>query len=207
MAILKSISIVVYVAILAVATGCKKQAEDKPGDKEAAATSGNKTTEAPEAPAPTPAKPAGNVDAVVAVMVPYEACRKKLVANDASLKMCAEQIASAAGKLEGGVAVPGRAITAAAKALANAPNDDISALRLAFGEISRPVESMLIATPGAATKYKMYDCSLAKGFTRWAQPIGAHVAMANPYGPKLLECGVEVHDHHAGPAGHGAKGD
>lgn len=193
-----------FVLALGLASSCKK---DDGAKKEPAPTARTKDPSA-KTPATKPpvavAKPTASeadVAAALAVMTPYEACRTKLAADKGDLAECAAQIAEvAAKKTDGPAADAMKEIATAAAALAKAPADDIEGLRVAFGDVSKPVEAMLTAIPAAAAKYKVYECPMAKGFKRWAQPIeGETVAMANPYmGTKMLECGSEVYDHHTG---------
>lgn len=165
--------------------------------------------EAKEKPAPTPtpvakpapakANPADAVKAVDAVMAPYEQCRALLAADKGDgVAACAEAMATAATANKGGVPAAAQphmdAIAAAAGELAKAPAGDLEALRLAFGKVSEPTVALLTAVPEAAKKYHVFECPMAKGYKRWAQPTAE---LANPYmGTAMLTCGSEVHDHH-----------
>lgn len=186
--------------------GCKK--DDKGQGKPDPQKTDNGQATKPTEPA---AKPASAGDAARAIMDKYEACRAKLAADDSALSDCAGEIAAAARAGEAALTDTAKKaaadIAAAADALAKTAGDDIEKLRLGFGEVSKPVETLLTSTPEVAAKYKMYECPMAKGFKRWAQPdMGADHAMANPYmGKKMLQCGSEVHDHHSGMSGGGDK--
>ena len=181
---------------LALAASCKKEETSK---KDAPATKTKDVAPASNL-APTPVGPTeADTTAALAIMAPYEMCREKLATDTNDVTECAQAIADAAGKKTDGVAADSmKEIATAAAALVKHPADDIEKLRLAFGEVSKPVEAMLTAIPAAAAKYKMYECPMAKGFKRWAQPMAeGKVAIANPYmGTKMLDCGSEVHDHH-----------
>jgi len=136
-----------------------------------------------------------------AIMTAYERCRVKLAADDANTAKCAGDIAFEArrGKARLGAAgALAEAIATAADAMVK--TEGIGKIRIALGEVSRPVEKLLIAMPEVAAKYRMYECPMAEGFNRWAElSSGAKHTMANPYmGTAMLQCGSEVHDHHKG---------
>ena len=141
---------------------------------------------------------ASPAEAARAIMEPYEACRAKLAGDQASIAGCAAEIAAAAranqAALEGDAAAAAGQIASAADALARMPAGDIEKLRAGFGEVSKPVQGLLAAVPEVAADYKLYECPMAKGFNRWAQPdMGADHQMANPYmGKKMLHCGSQV---------------
>jgi hypothetical protein len=170
-----------------------------PASKKAAAETPNT---APTDTAPTE-KPAANASFAKGMMDSYEVCRA-LLAGDSTegIANCANGIVTASKASHG--AAPEAAHThiatleTAALALAAAPADDIAATRLAFGAVSESVVAMLMSAPDAAKDYHLFECPMAKGYKRWAQP-GAE--LQNPYmGAKMLSCGSEVHDHHKGTA-------
>ncbi len=159
-----------------------------------------------EAPATTPTaapteKPAAKASFAKGMMDSYEVCRA-LLAGDSTegIADCANGIVTASKASHG--AAPEAAHThigsleKAALALAAAPADDIAATRLAFGVVSESVVALLMSAPEAAKDYHLFECPMAEGYKRWAQP-GAE--LQNPYmGAKMLSCGSEVHDHHKG---------
>jgi hypothetical protein len=181
-----AIAIAIALAAATLALGCNKDKDEDSAPE-------------PETPAPT-----SKAAAAEQIMNAYDTCRVKLAADDEAIAACSADIekAAVAGKVQLGDTAS--AIAAAASALAKMPADDIEKLRVGFGEVSRPVEMLLIAVPEVAAKYRMYECSMAKGFNRWAErSSGSDHQMANPYmGTTMQQCGAEVHDHHAG---HGGK--
>ena len=184
----------------------------------AACSKGKSKEEAPPAAAKTPPKDkrapkdvgpkatADQTQAVKAVMKPYEECRGLLAADKADgIAACAGAMVKAAkaGEAEApaGTKEHFATVAGAADALAKAPAGDVDAVRLAFGEVSKPIVALLTAVPTAAKDYHVFECPMAKGYKRWAQ---TDKQMANPYmGTKMLECGSEVHDHHKGMTGDG----
>ncbi len=167
-----------------------KTAADKPKTNKTAADK-PKADDKPKAPKPK-ADPA-TLAAVSAVMKPYESCRA-LLADDkgAGVSVCAKAIASAANDSKAPEAAKPHMtqIAAAAKRLAVAKATDIAAVRLSFGGVSKSVVAMLGAIPGAADKYHVFECPMAKGYKRWVQ---VDKKMANPYmGKAMLTCGTKV---------------
>ncbi len=143
------------------------------------------------------------ITAVQPVMAAYEQCRALLAADKGDgIKSCADNIAMAAkqgtSKLSGDAKPHLDSIVTAAQQLAQTAADDLDALRLAYGEVSKPTVALLTAIPAAAKQYRLFECPMAEGYNRWIQVL-ADEKMANPYmGTKMLECGSEVHDHHQG---------
>jgi len=191
-------------------------------EEKEAAPSPTAPTGSKKAPAETPSvaptdtppteKSAATASYAKGMMDSYEVCRA-LLAGDSTegIVDCANGIVTASKTSHG--AAPEAAHThigsleKAALALAAAPADDIAATRLAFGVVSESVVALLMSSPEAAKDYHLFECPMAKGYKRWAQP-GAE--LQNPYmGAKMLSCGAEVHDHHkaatdetAHPEGH-----
>lgn len=135
------------------------------------------------------------------IMKSYETCRD-LLASDTSdgIVDCAKGIAKASATAHGAAPEAAqeymRALERASEALAASPADDIEKARLAFGEVSKSVVAMLTVAPEAGAQYHVFECPMAKGYQRWAQPADE---LENPYmGSKMLTCGAEVHDHHRG---------
>ncbi len=135
------------------------------------------------------------------MMKSYEKCRALLAADSSEgIVDCAKGIVEASKSAH--ASAPDAAhehigtLVKAAEALAATPMDDIEQVRVAFGDVSKSVVAMLTAAPEAGKEYHVFECPMAKGYKRWAQP-GA--ALENPYmGGKMLSCGSEVHDHHKG---------
>ena len=143
-------------------------------------------------------------------MTSYEECRALLAADKTEgIAECANGIiaASKTAHAEAPEAAHEHigSLVKAAEALAGTKAGDIEALRLRFGGVSEPVVAMLTAAPDTGKNYHVFECPMAKGYQRWAQP-GA--TLENPYmGAKMLSCGMEVHDHHAGMAKEGDAKD
>lgn len=134
------------------------------------------------------------------IMTSYEACRALLAADKGDgIVACAEGIVAAAKvAMEAAPEDTHEHITNlidAATALAKTKSDDMEAMRLGFGVVSESVVGMLVAAPDTAKNYHVFECPMAKGYQRWAQP---NAKLENPYmGTRMLACGSEVHDHHA----------
>jgi len=95
-----------------------------------------------------------------------------------------------------GEAAPGNAkahfaaMAAGAKKVANVAGDAAADMRLAFGEVSRPIVALLSATPTLAKDYHVFECPMASGYKRWIQP---NADLSNPYmGTAMPKCGSEV---------------
>ncbi len=134
------------------------------------------------------------------MMQSYETCRALLASDKAELADCATGIvtASKTAHKDAPETAHGHISTmvSAAEALAKIAPDDIEVVRLGFGEVSKAVVAMLTAAPEAAKSYHLFECPMAKGYEKWAQP---GKQLENPYmGTKMLSCGEEVHDHHLG---------
>ena len=179
--------------------------------KDEAKTEAPAAEPAAEAPAEVPAEvqaespPSADETFAKAVMTPYEECRALLADDKAEIADCAKAIASAATELHPKAPEAAKAhltaIATAAEALAGVPADDMDALRLAFGDTSKPVVALLRASPESAKSYHLFECPMAKGYQRWVQP---DAKLANPYmGARMLACGTEIHDHQADQPEHG----
>ncbi len=192
--------LIALTTIALAATACSKEKKADTSSPTPTATKNAPTAK----PAATPtAKPVAKGSFAKGMMDSYEVCRA-LLAGDSTegIADCANGIASASKASHG--AAPEAAhehigsLEKAAKALAAAPADDIEATRLAFGVVSESVVALLMSAPEAAKDYHLFECPMAKGYKRWAQP---GVELQNPYmGAKMLTCGSEVHDHHKGMA-------
>ncbi len=158
-----------------------------------AACSKDESKQAP----PTEEAPKNGADSRFAagMMKSYEVCRS-LLANDKSegIAECATGIVEASKAALAGApeAAQGHigSLVKAAEALAKAPAEDIAAQRLSFGDVSEATVAMLTAAPDAAKGYHVFECPMAKGYKRWAQP---GPALENPYmGASMLSCGSAV---------------
>lgn len=77
-----------------------------------------------------------------------------------------------------------------AETMAAMKPEEIAKMRTTFGEISRPMVTMMQATPEMAANYHMFECSMADGFTYWVQK---DPKISNPYmGTSMPECGAKV---------------
>lgn len=184
--------------VLAVLTAACNKSDDtaeapaqaKTEAEPAAATEPAATTE-PAQPAAAPAE--GEV--VAAVLGPYETIREALVADQGA------PVAAAAGKLAGAArAAEGAAadeldphlaeLATKADELAKVAADDLAAMRLAFGEVSRAMVALVEAAPEQAESVHVFECPMASGYKRWVQGDGE---LANPYmGQSMPACGSEV---------------
>ncbi|MBL4634322.1 MAG: DUF3347 domain-containing protein [Kofleriaceae bacterium] len=195
------ISTLVGGAILA--SGCSKDESksDKTTEASQKSAKANKPKSKPdtaEIPKTTQAK--ADTSFAAGMMQSYETCRALLASDKAELADCAAGIvaASKTAHKDAPEAVHGHISTtvSAAEALAKIAPDDIEVVRLGFGEVSKAMVAMLTAAPEAAKSYHLFECPMAKGYKKWAQP---GKELENPYmGTKMLSCGEEVHDHHLG---------
>ncbi len=186
------------------ASGCSK--DEGKSDKTTEDSSKPAKANKPESKPATAEKPKTTTEAkadtsfAAGMMQSYETCRALLASDKAELADCATGIvtASKTAHKDAPEAAHGHisAMVTAAEALAKIAPDDIEAVRLGFGEVSKSMVAMLTAAPEAAKSYHLFECSMAKGYKKWAQP---GKELQNPYmGTKMLSCGEEVHDHHAG---------
>jgi hypothetical protein len=172
--------------------GCSK--EDKSAqDKQAA--NGQVPAKVDPEPRGKADPPAGAEHFASVIMISYEKCRS-LLASDTTegIDSCTAGIIAAAGgahaRAPEAAHEPIAAVEKAAEALAAAPADDIEAVRKSFGELSKSVMAMLQAAPEVAAHYHIFECPMAKGYGRWAQPDSE---LANPYmGSSMLTCGSEI---------------
>lgn len=179
-------------------SACSKEEKKDTGGTEPAAEPEKDTAMAPET---APAKPTDDSEKAghfaKGMMDAYETCRTLLAGDKTEgIGDCAKGIMDASKMSHARAPEAAHehigAVMKAAEALAAAPSDDIEKLRLSFGELSKSIVAMLGAAPEAAKGYHVFECPMAKGYKRWAQPTAD---MGNPY-TKMLTCGSEVHDHH-----------
>lgn len=134
------------------------------------------------------------------MMNAYETCRSLLASDKSELADCAAGIVTASKSAHKDAPEAAHEhiskMVSAAEAMAEIASDDIEAVRLGFGDVSEATVAMLTAAPEAAKSYHLFECTMAKGYQKWAQP---GKKLENPYmGTKMLSCGEEVHDHHKG---------
>lgn len=128
-------------------------------------------TAAPSAP---PSKLDGVIDAYTAV---HEGLfRDDLAATQAAAKALATKAAAH------------EELARAATAVAGA--GDIEAARLAFGDASKALLTLLAANPGAAAGLHAFRCPMAKGYQKWVQRVSE---LRNPYmGKRMPSCGSKA---------------
>lgn len=64
---------------------------------------------------------------------------------------------------------------------------DIDAMRLAYGELSKPLVALASAAPELRGGRHVFLCPMARGYQKWLQ---AEPSLKNPYfGAKMLTCG------------------
>ncbi|TNF37456.1 MAG: DUF3347 domain-containing protein [Deltaproteobacteria bacterium] len=79
-------------------------------------------------------------------------------------------------------------LVAAATAIAGAK--DLEAARLAFGDASRALITLVVADPAAAAAVHAFKCPMAKGYQKWIQRVDK---LANPYmGQRMPKCGTHT---------------
>ena len=192
-------------------SACSKDEKKVPSIVEAAASPVKDTAVASEN---APARAMDDAEVVghfaKEMMDAYETCRNLLAVDKTEgIADCAKGIMDASKMSHADAPEAAHehinAVMKAAKALAAAPTEDIEKLRLSFGELSKSIVAMLGAAPAAAKGYHVFECPMAKGYKRWAQPT---VEMGNPYmGTKMSTCGAEVHDHHKAMMGGEVAGE
>jgi len=75
----------------------------------------------------------------------------------------------------------------AAQRLKEMPKQDAAEVRRAFGQVSEPVVTVLVAEPSLQSGRYLFECPMAQGYKKWVQ---SSARMANPYmGTRMLECG------------------
>lgn len=218
------ISKLVVTAALGVAVSVSACKKDEAKSEAPSAAPAAKATDPKEIPPkeipPTADDSAPSTDTSYAqsIMKPYEDCRVLLAADKGEgVSDCANAIAAAAKAAQTTAPEAAKAalgeVASAADTLSKAGADDIEAIRLAYGEVSKPVVAMLTASPESAAHYHVFECPMAKGYQRWVQP---EEKLTNPYmGKRMLGCGSEVSlnepahveeahgdDHHDGDHGH-----
>lgn len=141
------------------------------------------------------APPQGAATPVDSVMPSYENVRSALVKDDAAgaaegAAKLRDAAASAADSASEDTKAHFEAMATHAATMADMKPEDIEAMRTTFGEISRPMVTMVQSMPAAAERYHMFECPMSKGYKLWVQN---DPKIANPYmGTSMPECGAKV---------------
>ncbi len=140
---------------------------------------------------PSPQTRAG----VDGVLTSYEQIRVALAQDDASsVAAAARRLQRQASSLANAGGPVGTRMGEAARAahhLAQADASDLSAVRQAFGALSRPLVSLLDEVPQLRTRRHVFECPMAGGYGRWIQPTSD---LSNPYmGQRMATCGRAIH--------------
>ena len=124
-------------------------------------------------------------------LVAYEAVRAALASDSfADVGPAARTLGSATGKARDTAPESWHAsldaLASAAPPLAEAA--DLDAARVAFGEVSRAVVTLLASDPGLASGRPVFTCPMAPGYPKWVQTTEA---IDNPYmGRRMPTCGM-----------------
>lgn len=82
-----------------------------------------------------------------------------------------------------------REVAAAAQRLADMPKEDPEKVRVAFGEVSRPLVNLMVSQPALRLGWHLFECPMAEGYPRWLQMTEQ---IQNPYmGQRMPRCGAE----------------
>lgn len=82
-----------------------------------------------------------------------------------------------------------REVAAAAQRLADMPKEDPEKVRVAFGEVSRPLVELMVSQPALRAGWHLFECPMAEGYPRWLQ---MSEQIDNPYmGQRMPRCGAE----------------
>lgn len=125
----------------------------------------------------------------------YERIRAALARDDArGVPEVARALADVARRAAAGAPpatrLPLLRLGDAADGLAGTPTSDLAAVRLAFGEVSRGVVSLIVSEPALAEGRYIFRCPMAEGYRKWVQ---ARAELENPYmGSRMLRCGSET---------------
>ena|GEM_PF-1122799 len=180
-------------ALAIAAAGCSNKDDSK-----------TKTTHQPAKTKATPTtrttanKPPAVKTDLSAVMTAYESIHANLAADKTDVKADASKLAAAAksASVPGAGKQPLAQLATAAAALARVDASDSTAVRKAYGEVSRATVALLAALPDVAKSYHVFECPMAKGYKRWVQSSDT---LHNPYlGSKMPTCGSEVSFGHKG---------
>ena len=150
----------------------------------------------------SPVEPASSAPATEAAEAPhvheaqraldaYEEVRAALATDSfAAVGPAARSLGSAADKARAsapeGWHASLDALASASPPLAEAA--DLDAARIAFGEVSRAVVTLLASDPGLASGRHVFTCPMAPGYPKWVQIADA---IDNPYmGRRMPTCGM-----------------
>jgi len=191
MRLLRNLSLLTLAAMTTL--GCEDKPAQPKAESQKAAVTASAATAAPAAPTPS-AAPASATDvsaAIRSVLDEYEAVRKKLAADDTSgISDAAKKIASTATEAEKTASGDGKtqlaALAKAGEALSE-EKGDIEAVRVAFGNVSKALVTVLAGDETLREGQHLFECPMAKGYKKWIQPSDK---LENPYmGKKMLACG------------------
>jgi Cu(I)/Ag(I) efflux system membrane fusion protein len=182
-------SYIVRALVLVVAggtVGCEQKKESAPAPSPVA-------TEQPQTASPAaPAAAADVTTSVVQALSAYERIRALLAGDqtagvDAAAADVARTARQAASKSSGEQKAPLDTLARAADALQAKSGASIDEIRKAFGELSRAVVALLVASPELRKGHHIFECPMAEGYKKWVQ---LKEPIENPYmGKKMLECG------------------
>ncbi|MDH3726935.1 MAG: hypothetical protein OER77_05345 [Myxococcales bacterium] len=124
----------------------------------------------------------------------YDDIRSKLASDQIAVSGDAQRLEQAAADASKDVPPSLRptleSLSAAARDLQRADQDDPGAVREAFGNVSRATIALVGADSTLSEGRQVYECSMRKGYGKWIQTTDK---IANPYmGSGMLECGAEV---------------
>lgn len=81
-------------------------------------------------------------------------------------------------------------LSAAARDLQQADQDDPGAVRKAFGKVSQATITLVRGDSTLSEGRRVYECSMTEGYGKWIQTTDK---IENPYmGSRMLNCGAEV---------------
>ena len=144
------------------------------------------TEPVPKAPRGSPEGPVGDL------LEAYEGARTKLAADDFTGAQPFAAAMGAASRVAAEHAVTSKP-TFDAVALGTdkmVAAKDIAEMRLAFGDVSKNVITLLVADPELRTGRHLMLCPMAKGYQKWVQVTPK---LTNPYwGKEMLDCGEEL---------------
>ncbi len=82
-----------------------------------------------------------------------------------------------------------REIEVTARRLRRMSKGDASAVRRAFGDVSRPIVALVMAQPSLRRGWHLFECSMAEGYKKWLQKAEQ---ISNPYmGRRMPRCGSQ----------------
>ncbi len=122
------------------------------------------------------------------ILKDYDAVREALSKDDAAAAQKAAKAAEPGLKGLRGDAATVKALQAAAAKVAGTA--DLKLARMAFGEWSRGLITLVAAQPEAQKGVLAFQCTMTKTYQKWLQLAEP---LANPYwGSQMLHCGSKV---------------